>query len=62
MTLLAYQVFKTVVEQESYQAAAKLLNLTPSAVSHTISSMEKELGSRLLIRSKSGVSLTSPIW
>ncbi len=59
MTLLAYQVFKTVVEQGSYQAAAKLLNLTPSAVSHTISSMEKELGSRLLIRSKSGVSLTS---
>ncbi len=59
MTLLAYQVFKTVVEQGSYQAAAKLLNLTPSAVSHTISSMEKELGSRLLIRSKAGVSLTS---
>lgn len=59
MTLLAYQVFKTVVEQGSYRAAAKLLNLTPSAVSHTISSMEKGLGSRLLIRSKAGVSLTS---
>ncbi len=59
MTLLAYQVFKTVVEQGSYQSAAKLLNLTPSAVSHAISSMEKELGSRLLIRNKSGVSLTS---
>ncbi len=59
MTLLAYQVFKTVVEQGSYQAAAKLLNLTPSAISHTISAMEKELGSRLLIRSKAGISLTS---
>lgn len=59
MTLLAYLVFKTVVEQGSYQAAAKLLNLTPSAVSHKISAMEKHLGSRLLIRSKAGVSLTS---
>jgi DNA-binding transcriptional LysR family regulator len=57
--LLAYQVFKTVVEQGSLQLAAKLLNQTPSAVSHSISSMEKLLGSRLLIRNKAGVALTS---
>jgi DNA-binding transcriptional LysR family regulator len=59
MTLLSYQVFKTVVEQGSYQAAAKLLNQTPSAISHTISAMEKQMGSRLLVRSKAGVALTN---
>lgn len=31
MTLLAYQVFLAVVEQESFQKAAQVLNLTPSA-------------------------------
>jgi DNA-binding transcriptional LysR family regulator len=59
ITLLAYQVFKAVVEQGSFHAAAKLLNQTPSAVSHSISTMEKQLGSRLLIRNKAGVGLTS---
>lgn len=34
MTLLAYQVFLAVVEQESFQKAAQVLNLTPSAISH----------------------------
>ena len=45
MTLLAYQVFLAVVEQESFQKAAQVLNLTPSAISHAVASMETELGS-----------------
>lgn len=59
MTLLTYQVFKTVSEIKSFHKAADLLGLTPSAISHAISSMENELGFSLLIRSKSGVTLTN---
>ena len=59
MTLLSYQVFQAVVEQQSFQKAAQVLKLTPSAVSHAVSSMESELGSALFIRSRQGVYLTS---
>ena len=52
MTLLTYQIFKTVSEAGSFHKAADLLGLTPSAISHAVSGMEKELGfsvgSRLL--------------
>ena len=44
MTLLTYQVFKTVADIGSFHKAADILGLTPSAVSHTITNMEKELG------------------
>ncbi len=59
MTLLTYQVFKTVAEQGSFRKAADILGLTPSAISHAVSSMENELGFSLLIRSKMGVTLTN---
>ena len=59
MTLLTYQVFKTVAEIGSFHKAADILGLTPSAISHAISSMENELGFSLLTRSKSGISLTN---
>ncbi len=59
MTLLYYQVFMAVVEQESFQKAAEMLNLTPSAISHAVASMESELGSTLFIRSRQGVRLTN---
>lgn len=59
MTLLAYQIFQTVVEQGSFQRAAEVLNLTPSAISHAISTAEKELGFPLFNRNKTGVTLTS---
>ncbi len=59
MTLLSYQVFKTVAGQGSFRRAADILGLTPSAVSHAISAMETELGFTILNRSKSGVTLTS---
>ena len=35
------------------------MSLTPSAVSHAVSSMEKELGFSLFTRSKAGVALTN---
>ena len=59
MTLLSYQVFKTVADQGSFRKAADILGLTPSAISHTITSLENELGFSVLNRSKSGVTLTN---
>lgn len=59
MTLLSYQVFMAVVEQESFQKAAQVLQLTPSAISHAVASMEAELGSPLFVRSRQGVYLTN---
>ncbi|WP_455720893.1 LysR family transcriptional regulator [Agathobacter sp.] len=59
MTLLTYQVFKTVADIGSFHKAADILGLTPSAISHAITNMEKELGFTVLIRSKSGITLTS---
>lgn len=59
MTLLSYQVFMAVVEQESFQKAAQSMQLTPSAISHAVAAMEDELGSPLFVRSKQGVYLTN---
>lgn len=59
MTLLSYQVFHEVARQGSFAKAAEVLHLTPSAVSHAVSAMEKELGFSLFTRSRSGVVLTN---
>lgn len=59
MTLLTYQVFQTVANIGSFHKAADILGLTPSAVSHTITSMENELGFSVLTRAKSGITLTN---
>ncbi|MBE5890813.1 MAG: LysR family transcriptional regulator [Lachnospiraceae bacterium] len=59
MTLLTYQVFKTVALIGSFHKAAEILGLTPSAVSHSVSAMEDELGFAVLNRSKNGVTLTN---
>ena len=59
MTLLLYQVLKTVADKGSFRKAAELLGLTPSAVSHAVSSMEKELGFFVFNRGKNGVMLTN---
>ena len=59
MTLLTYQVFKTVAEIGSFHKTAEVLGLTPSAISHAITAMEKELGFSVLNRNKNGVVLTT---
>ncbi len=59
MTLLSYEIFFTVVQEKSFLKAAKILNMTPSAISHAVSNMEKELGFTLFIRGKGGTVLTS---
>ncbi|RII36618.1 LysR family transcriptional regulator [Clostridium chromiireducens] len=58
MSMSSYQIFMTVVEQSNFQRAAEILHLTPSAISHSVSGLEKELGFPLFIRNKTGVQLT----
>ncbi|MTI79642.1 MAG: LysR family transcriptional regulator [Firmicutes bacterium] len=58
MTLLQFEVFKTVVETGSFTKAGEILNLTQSAVSHAISGLESQLKVSLLHRNRTGVTLT----
>ncbi len=44
MSLYSYKVFQTVVKKKSFSKAAKVLHLTPSAVSHSIAKFEEEIG------------------
>ncbi|WP_378955187.1 LysR family transcriptional regulator [Pelosinus sp. sgz500959] len=59
MTISKYEVFYSVVELGSLTKAAESLNLTQSGVSHSIASLEAELGFSLLTRDRAGVTLTS---
>lgn len=59
MSFFSYQIFDAVAKQQSFLRAAEVMNLTPSAVSHSISSLESKLGFQLFIRSRIGVKLTS---
>ncbi|MDU6410065.1 MAG: LysR substrate-binding domain-containing protein [Yersiniaceae bacterium] len=52
------QSFLEVANALSINAAAEHLNITPSAVSHQIASLEKFIGKKLFIRSGKGVILT----
>lgn len=52
-------VFATVVEQGSMSAAARLLDMTPSAVSQHIRQLEREAGLALLHRTTRQMSLTA---
>ncbi|MCM3782808.1 LysR family transcriptional regulator [Neobacillus mesonae] len=59
MSLAKYEIFSAAVELQSLTKAAESLNLTQSAVSHAIASLEASCGFSLLIRSKSGIHLTA---
>ncbi|BDH61454.1 LysR family transcriptional regulator [Lysinibacillus sp. PLM2] len=59
MSLLKYEIFNKVAEIGSFTRAGEILGLTQSAVSHAISSLEKELGFPLIHRSKTGLKLTN---
>ena len=54
-----FRAFIECINQGSVTAAADVLGYTPSAVSQLISSLENELGLKLLIRSQKGVTLTN---
>ena len=58
MSLEAYRLFCTAVEVGNLTKAAELLNITPSAASHSIRALERALGVTLLIRNHTGISPT----
>ncbi|WP_096186406.1 LysR family transcriptional regulator [Evansella halocellulosilytica] len=59
MSIVRFEIITKVVELGSFTKAAEKLNMTQSAVSHAISSLESEWGVTLLIRDrKKGITLT----
>src|SRR5215468_11206002 len=52
------EVFARVVEKGGFSAAARSLDLTPSAVSKVIGRLENRLGVRLLVRTTRALALT----
>ena len=58
MNVSKYEVLAKVIELGSLTLAAESLGCTQSAVSHSISKLEDELGFAVLRRSRAGVSLT----
>ncbi|MEI3615014.1 LysR family transcriptional regulator [Pseudogracilibacillus sp. SO30301A] len=59
MTIVRYEIIAKVVELGSFTETAEALNMTQSAVSHAIASLESEWGVSLLIRDrKKGITLT----
>ncbi|MDQ0483705.1 LysR family transcriptional regulator [Guptibacillus hwajinpoensis] len=58
MTLVKYEIFSKVAELNSFTKTAKALNITQSAVSHAINSLEKEFALPLFIRNHSSIKLT----
>lgn len=58
MDLKQLEVFLTVASQNSFSKAAKQMFLTQPTVSAHISSLEKELGTQLIVRAPKGVFLT----
>ncbi|MGN1389675.1 MAG: LysR family transcriptional regulator, partial [Bulleidia sp.] len=53
-----YQIFVAVVQEKSFTRAAEILGYSQSAVSQAVRSLEKELGTALIERSREGISLT----
>ncbi|AQW21219.1 LysR family transcriptional regulator [Lentilactobacillus curieae] len=58
MLPFAYLVFSTVITEGTFYKASLKLNVTPSAVSHSINQLETELGFPVFNRSRTGVELT----
>ena len=58
MSLRQLHHFTILAEEGSFVAAARRLNLTQSALSHSINALEEQLGIILVDRSKSGTKLT----
>lgn len=52
------EVFSAVMERGSFSAGARLLGLTPSAVSRIIARLEARLGVRLIVRTTRALALT----
>jgi len=58
MEMSQLRVFRAVAETLNFTRAAERLNMTQSAVSHRIKSLERELGEPLFVRGRRGAKLT----
>lgn len=58
MDTVKYEIFLKVLEHRSFSKAANELGYTQSAVSHSISTLEKSFGFKLLNRENNDISLT----
>jgi DNA-binding transcriptional LysR family regulator len=58
MELFQLRTFREVAETLNFTKAAQRLHLTPSAVSHQIRTLERDIGEPLFIRAKRGVKLS----
>lgn len=58
MSLTTYEIFVTVAKEQSFSRASQVLALTPSAISHSITTLEKQMGFSLFIRNNTTVQLT----
>lgn len=58
MSIKKYEVFLKTADLGSFTRASEVLGYTQSAISHIITSLEDELGIRLLLRDRFGVRLT----
>lgn len=56
--LSRYNVFCKVIENKSFTKAAENLGYSQSAVSQMVKALEQELGTRLVTRDKTGITLT----
>ncbi|MCF6515223.1 LysR family transcriptional regulator [Lactobacillus sp. S2-2] len=59
MVPFPFIAFEAVIKHKNFHNAARNLEVTPSAISHSISQLEKELGFSVFIRNRTGVNLTS---
>ncbi|MBB4273640.1 LysR substrate-binding domain-containing protein [Rhizobium mongolense] len=57
-SLSAMRIFESAARLGSFRAAAEELNLSPSAISHAISKLERDLGTALFERNTRNVTLT----
>ena len=54
-----YKAFIKIVETGSFSRAAETLGYTQSALSQMVHTLEKELSTTLLLRSRTGITLTA---
>ncbi len=58
MNLNQLKIYITVVEQKGFSAASRLLNLSPTAVSKQVRSLEDHLGVQLILRTSTTFDIT----
>lgn len=59
MSIDAYKVFISVVEEKSFVKAANIMHMTPSGVSHCINKLEEQYQFKLFARERTGAQLTA---